>query len=300
MFARSIMFAAAALAFVGTAGAQGIIRNELPGTPPPGRAFPILDSAAVPAGAETLYVSGKVPRPLDPKAPREQQSFGDTEAQALDVLNQIAASLERAGWSKNDVVKMHVYLVPDPKTGRIDFTGFSRAYDQHFGTRETPTRVARTTVGIAQLINPAWLVEIDVVAARIQGEARAAAAPAKPADGLYRLASVGEPGHVLPKHGDLKEPTVRIAQAPSVAATEFRKANVRNGRVRLELSGAGRAQLADMTSRAIGQRIAVVVDGTVIAAPNVVERIMVGELDISGDDSGEELIALAKRLAPRN
>jgi enamine deaminase RidA (YjgF/YER057c/UK114 family) len=162
------MMAAFLAAWAGAAGAQDIKRTELPNPPPaPRAAWPIVDSVAVPAGATTLFVSGKVPQMANPQGARDAiETYGDTFTQADNVLKQIAASLERAGFDKNDVVQMNVYLVPDPKTGRIDFAGFSRAYDLHFGTRETPNRPARSTIGIAQLINPGWLVEIDVIAAR--------------------------------------------------------------------------------------------------------------------------------------
>ncbi|MEY4511945.1 MAG: hypothetical protein RLZZ450_4067 [Pseudomonadota bacterium] len=58
-----------------------------------------------------------------------------------------------------------MYLVGDPKLGnKLDFKGFSEAYAQFFGTSEQPNLVARTTVQVAALANPAYLVEIEATA----------------------------------------------------------------------------------------------------------------------------------------
>lgn len=162
---RALLFLS--LICASAARADEITRYEIPSE----RRVAIMDAVQVPAQAEILFVSGKVPRAKDPALPREAiDTYGDTEAQALSVLGQIQESLTRNGWTMADVAQMNVYLVPDPKTGRIDFAGFSRAYAKFFDTPENPNRVARSTIGIAQLINPGWLVEIDVTAARMPKE----------------------------------------------------------------------------------------------------------------------------------
>jgi enamine deaminase RidA (YjgF/YER057c/UK114 family) len=66
------------------------------------------------------------------------------------------------------VVKLTVYLVGDPaKGGKLDFAGFSQGYAQFFGTAQQPNKVARTTVQVAALANPGFLVEIEAVAAKV-------------------------------------------------------------------------------------------------------------------------------------
>jgi len=64
-----------------------------------------------------------------------------------------------------DVVKMQIFLVGDPaKDGRIDFAGFMDGYRRHFGGMDQPNLPARSTVKVAGLVNPDWLVEIEVTA----------------------------------------------------------------------------------------------------------------------------------------
>lgn len=144
-----------------------------------GEAFPIASSVRVPAGAETLWLSGLLPDVVDGEAPvGSVERFGDTEAQTRSVLSKIRAELEAAGWSLGDVVKMNVYLVGDPaKGGRMDFAGMMRAYREAFGSAAQPRLPARTTVEVAALPVPGALVEIEVVAARVpKGESDSAPA----------------------------------------------------------------------------------------------------------------------------
>ena len=55
--------------------------------------------------------------------------------------------------------------MPDKeKGGQCDFKGWFEAYAQFFGTPENPTKPARSTVGVAALVSPAWLIEIEAVA----------------------------------------------------------------------------------------------------------------------------------------
>ena len=71
------------------------------------------------------------------------------------------------GLSMSDVIKMQVFLVKDPAKGnKMDFAGFMKGYTQFFGTAEQPNLPARSAFEIAALANPAWLVEIEVVAVR--------------------------------------------------------------------------------------------------------------------------------------
>lgn len=128
----------------------------------------IAGTALVPAGAETLYVSGQVPDVADPSAPRGAiEAYGDTETQSMSVFGKIEALLKAHGMGMGDVVQMHVFLVGDPsKDGTLDFQGMMRAYLRYFGTPAQPHRPTRSTVQVAALANPGFLVEIEVVAAK--------------------------------------------------------------------------------------------------------------------------------------
>jgi enamine deaminase RidA (YjgF/YER057c/UK114 family) len=71
------------------------------------------------------------------------------------------------GLTMSDVIKMQVFLVKDPAKGnKMDFAGFMKGYTQFFGTAEQPHLPSRSAFEIAALANPAYLVEIEVVAVR--------------------------------------------------------------------------------------------------------------------------------------
>lgn len=135
------------------ASAADIERHPIPNSD-----FPILQAVTV-EGAEITYLSGTVPQQ------GENGTFGDTEAQTVSVLEGIGAKLEGLGLDMSDVIKMTVFLVPTKETGRIDFAGFMDAYTQFFGTKEQPNLPTRSVIGVSDLANEEWLVEIEVVAA---------------------------------------------------------------------------------------------------------------------------------------
>jgi enamine deaminase RidA (YjgF/YER057c/UK114 family) len=143
---------------------QELVRYRIPGS-----SFPIANAVEVPAGASTVYLSGKVPPMTDRSKPASDPAAygGDTEGQTVGVLKAIDAQLKSMGLAMSDVVKMQVYLVKDPAKGnKMDFAGFMKGYTQFFGTPEQPHLPARSAFEIAGLANPAWLVEIEVVAVR--------------------------------------------------------------------------------------------------------------------------------------
>jgi enamine deaminase RidA (YjgF/YER057c/UK114 family) len=70
------------------------------------------------------------------------------------------------GLGFGDVVKMNVFLVGDPATGKMDFKGFMDAYTQFFGTPEQPNLPARSAVQVAGLASAGVLVEVEVVLAQ--------------------------------------------------------------------------------------------------------------------------------------
>lgn len=117
--------------------------------------FPISAAVQVPAGAETVYVSGLGPAP-------DRASGTTTAEQTRSALDQISAALGHFGMTMQDVVQMHVYLVADPRLGHMDFDGMMQAYRARFRSGFP----ARTVIEVPHLTNPHWLVEIDVVASR--------------------------------------------------------------------------------------------------------------------------------------
>lgn len=128
---------------------------------------PIATSVRVFPGSELVYVSGTVPEVANPAAPAGSVArFGDTEAQTRSVLNKIRNALTQHNMSMGDVVMMRVFLTAPPGQQAMDFAGMMRAYREQFGTAEQPNRPARSTMQVAGLVDPGWLVEIEVTAAR--------------------------------------------------------------------------------------------------------------------------------------
>ena len=160
---RSLTVLLTCLLLAPALAAQEVIRHPIPNS-----SFPIASAVEVPAGKTTVYLSGKVPSPIDPDAPRgSRAAYGDTKAQTINILAAIKAELEGLGLGMGDVVRMQVFLVGDPeKDGKMDFAGFMEGYSQFFGTDEQPRLPARSTMQVAGLVSPAFLVEIEVTAVR--------------------------------------------------------------------------------------------------------------------------------------
>lgn len=148
------------------AAAAGVVRHKIPNSN-----FPIAAAVEVPAGSTTVYLSGAVPPVANADEPADSiAAYGDTEAQTVAVLGRIKSQLEGLGLTMGDVVKMQVFLVGDPEqAGRMDFGGFMKGYSQFFGTEQQPNLPARSTMQVAALANPGFLVEIEVTAVRPGG-----------------------------------------------------------------------------------------------------------------------------------
>jgi enamine deaminase RidA (YjgF/YER057c/UK114 family) len=126
---------------------------------------PIAAGVAIPAGAAFVWTSGTVPPVVSPDAPAgDRARFGDTKTQAAGTLKAIEQQLAGQGLTMADVVYLRCYLVADPAKGAIDTEGWNAAYREVFGTAANPTKPARSTVGVAALVNPLWLVEIEAFA----------------------------------------------------------------------------------------------------------------------------------------
>ncbi len=146
------------------ASAHEVIRHKLPNN----STFPIAAAVEVPAGATTVYLSGMVPPVADAAAPANTvAAYGTTQAQTVSVLKAIEGQLKAIGLTMGDVVKMQVFLVGDPAMeGRMDFGGFMKGYSEFFGTESQPKLPVRSTLQVAALANPGFLVEIEVTAVR--------------------------------------------------------------------------------------------------------------------------------------
>ena len=158
---KSFAFAAALAATPLAVNAQEVIRHKLPDSD-----FPISRAVEVPAGKTTVYLSGVVPAVADAAAdPATPAAWGDTKTQTVSVLNAIDANLKDMDLTMGDMVKMQVFLVA-PEGAPADFAGFMEGYTQFFGTPEQPNLPARSAMIVDQLVNPNWLVEIEVTAVR--------------------------------------------------------------------------------------------------------------------------------------
>lgn len=127
---------------------------------------PISTSVSVPPGGRLVYISGTVPDVVDPAAPEGSVArYGDTAAQTRSVLRKVEKALAEQGLGLGDVVMMRVFLVAPPGQ-RMDFAGMMTAYREFFGTKAQPNKPARSTMQVAGLVDPGWLVEIEVTAAK--------------------------------------------------------------------------------------------------------------------------------------
>jgi 2-iminobutanoate/2-iminopropanoate deaminase len=98
-----------------------------------------------------VYVAGQLP--IDPARP--EAKLEEFDAQARQVIANVAAILEASGSSLSDVLKATVYIADIAHWPR-----FNAIYAEAFG----PHRPARTVVPVAGL-HYGYLVEMDVIAA---------------------------------------------------------------------------------------------------------------------------------------
>ncbi len=116
------------------------------------------DSAPAPIGpysqavrsGKTLYCSGQIA--LDPTSGNLIE--GDVSAQAEQVMKNLGAVLDAAGYDYGDVVKTTIFLVD-----MSDFAAVNAVYGKYFDA----SKPARSTVAVAGLPRNAR-VEIDCIA----------------------------------------------------------------------------------------------------------------------------------------
>jgi enamine deaminase RidA (YjgF/YER057c/UK114 family) len=148
----------------GAWGAENVLRTPLPD----GNPFPISAAVTVPAGFDTVYVSGALPSAINKDAPKgTPPEYGDMQAQTVSVLTSIKGTLAKLGLGMGDVVKMTVFMVADPANdNKLNFPALMAGYTQFFGTAEQPNKPARSAVQVAALVAPGALLEVEVIAAK--------------------------------------------------------------------------------------------------------------------------------------
>ena len=139
---------------------------------PPGM---ILQGVTVTPGTELLFLSGQLASPVDTSKPMTPAAmaaltmadFGDTRTQTISTLTKIKTILASHGYTMADVIKLTVFVAGDPaRGGKMDFAGMNDGFKTFFGTPDNPGTVARSTVQVAALAGPAFLVEIEATAAK--------------------------------------------------------------------------------------------------------------------------------------
>ena len=126
---------------------------------------PIASGVGVPAGRAYFWTSGTGAPVIKKEGATTYDRYGDTYVQGQATLKALGNLLEKQGLTLKDVVYLRVYVAPDAtKGGKPDFPAWFKAYGEVFNTKENPVKTARTTVGVAGLVNPDWLIEIEAVA----------------------------------------------------------------------------------------------------------------------------------------
>jgi enamine deaminase RidA (YjgF/YER057c/UK114 family) len=126
---------------------------------------PIASGVALPAGRALFWTSGTVPTLLNKDGQTVYERYGDTYAQGVSALQHIEQVLAAQGLTLKDVVYLRVYVTPDAaKDGKPDFAGWFKAYGEFFNNEKNPTKTARSTVAVAGLVSPDWLIEIEAFA----------------------------------------------------------------------------------------------------------------------------------------
>ena len=88
-------------------------------------------SITIPAGAETMYLSGSGAQPLD------DGTWGDMRQQTIDTFSRFKETLEEQGWSMSDIVQVRAFAVAGEDG--LDFAGFNAGYAEFLVLLTIPT-----------------------------------------------------------------------------------------------------------------------------------------------------------------
>ena len=104
-------------------------------------------------GGRTILISGQVAYDKEGKVVGK----GDIRAQTKQVFENLKTALDAVGATLNDVVKLNTFMVniPENLEGHRDVRGQFLAKNDH--------PPASTTVGVAALVNPDLLLEVEAV-----------------------------------------------------------------------------------------------------------------------------------------
>ncbi|MSU78994.1 MAG: RidA family protein [Gemmataceae bacterium] len=105
-------------------------------------------------GGKTIYISGQVS--VNEKG--EVVGKGDLNAQVTQTFENLKNALAAAGATFKDVVKSSFYVV-GLKSEQVPILREVRA--RYFNQQNPPTS---TLVGVQALVNPDWLIEIELIA----------------------------------------------------------------------------------------------------------------------------------------
>ena len=108
---------------------------------------------AIPAGARLVFCSGQLGIGADGDIPE------GAEAQAALCFEAIGAILAEAGMAMHDLVRINAYV-----TGREHLAGYMRVRDRFIASPPP----ASTLMIVAGFARPAFVVEIEAVAARAE------------------------------------------------------------------------------------------------------------------------------------
>ena len=108
-------------------------------------------TVSVPEGTELLYISGQLGVRPDGTAP------SSIEEQADQVFANIVALLGAHDLRPTDIIKLTTFMVAGQ-----DGNAVRAARLKHLGSH----RPASTAVFVSQLVDPAWFVEVEAVAAK--------------------------------------------------------------------------------------------------------------------------------------
>ena len=118
-------------------------------------------TVSVPQGTELIFISGQVGVRPDGTAPPS------IEEQSDQVFSNLVALLGAHDLRPTDIIKLTTFMVAGQ-----DGNAVRAARLKHLGSH----RPASTAVFVSQLVDPAWFVEVEAVAAKKKSGAGAAAA----------------------------------------------------------------------------------------------------------------------------